>query len=105
MKQNIYQQRILQWKKQHGNLSLHAQKKLKNLLEEFEKSQAISKTSKELRLAIRTKLIREYQGKTITVTVMTNGFEFKNKVYKSLSAIANEVTGKHWNGRKFFGVV
>jgi hypothetical protein len=35
----------------------------------------------------------------------SNGFEFKNKVYKSLSAIANEVTGKHWNGRKFFGVV
>ena len=105
MKQNIYQQRILQWEKQYGNLSLHAQKKLKNLLEEFEKSQAISKTSKELQLAIGTKLIREYQGKIITVTVMTNGFEFKNKVYKSLSAIANEVTGKHWNGRKFFGVV
>jgi uncharacterized protein YpbB len=52
MKQNIYQQHILQWEKQYGNLSLHAQKKLKNLLEEFEKSQAISKTSKELRLAI-----------------------------------------------------
>ena len=105
MKQNIYQQRIQQWEKQYGNLSLHAQKKLKNLLEEFEKTQTISKTSKELRLAIGTKLIREYQGKIITVTVRTNGFEFKNKVYKSLSAIANEVTGKHWNGRKFFGVV
>ena len=105
MKQNIYQQRILQWEKQYGNLSLHAQKKLKNLLEEFEKSQAISKTSKELRLAIGTKLIREYQGKTIIVIVVQQGFEFKNKIYKSLSAIANEVTGKHWNGRKFFGVV
>ena len=74
MKQNIYQQRILQWEKQYGNLSLHAQKKLKNLLEEFEKTQAISKTSKELRLAIGTKLIRDYQGNTITVIVIQEGF-------------------------------
>ena len=105
MKQNIYHQRIQQGKKQYGNLSHQAQKKLKRLLEEFEKTQAISKTSKELRLAIGTKLIRDYQSNTITVTVVQEGFEFKNKVYKSLSAIANEVTGKHWNGRKFFGVV
>ena len=48
--------------------------------EEFEKTQAISKTSKELRLAIGTKLIRDYQGKTITVTVIHEGFEFKNKM-------------------------
>ena len=40
MKQNIYHQRIQQWEKQYGNLSLHAQKKLKRLLEEFEKTQA-----------------------------------------------------------------
>ena len=105
MKQNIYHQRIQQWEKQYGNLSLHAQKKLKKLLEEFEKTQTISKASKELRLAIGTKLIRDYQGRTITVTVIQEGVEFKKKIYKSLSAIANEVTGKHWNGRKFFGVV
>ena len=45
MKQNIYQRRILQWEKQYGNLSLHAQKKLKNLLEEFEKSSEFIKIS------------------------------------------------------------
>ena len=84
----------------HSNINA-----LNAVLEEFEKTQTISKTSKELRLAIGTKLIRDYQGRTITVTVIQEGFEFKNKIYKSLSAIANEVTGKHWNGRKFFGVV
>ena len=83
----------------------YANKLLNAVLEEFEKTQTISKASKELRLAIGTKLIRDYQGRTITVTVIQEGFEFKNKIYKSLSAIANEVTGKHWNGRKFFGVV
>ena len=105
MKQNIYQQRIQEWEKQYGGLSPNAQKKLKKLLEEFEKTQSVSKTNKALSLAIGTKLIREYQGKTIIVIVVQQGFEFKNKIYKSLSAIADEVTGKHWNGRKFFGVV
>ena len=101
MKQNIYQQRILQWEKQYGNLSLHAQKKLKNLLEEFEKSQAISKTSKEHRLAIGTKLIRDYQGKTITVTVIHEGFEFKNKMrYNGLNIKNYDKTRKNKKNKK-----
>ena len=67
MKQNIYHQRIQEWEKQYGGLSPNAQKKLKKLLEEFEKTQSVSKTNKALSLAIGTKLIREYQGKTIVV--------------------------------------
>lgn len=35
---------------------------------------------------------------------MENGYLFNNKVYKSLSAIANEITGSHWNGNKFWGI-
>ena len=32
------------------------------------------------------------------------GFNFKGKIYKTLSAVANVITGTHWNGKKFFGV-
>ena len=30
--------------------------------------------------------------------------EYNGKKYKSLSAIANKITGTRWNGKKFFGV-
>lgn len=51
-----------------------------------------------------TVLTRSYKGRTITVTVLDNGFEFEGDVYRSLSAIAKVITGSHWNGNYFFGV-
>jgi hypothetical protein len=51
-----------------------------------------------------TVLVREYKGQTIQVTVMDRGFEYLGRVYRSLSAIAKEVTGSHWNGLYFFGL-
>jgi len=50
-----------------------------------------------------TILTRPYKGRTITVTVLDNGFEFEGDVYRSLSAVAKAVTGSHWNGNYFFG--
>ena len=49
-------------------------------------------------------LTREYKGETIAVTVRKDGFEYQGEVYKSLSAVAKEVTGTHWNGYHFFGL-
>ena len=51
-----------------------------------------------------TILSRAYKGRTITVTVLDNGFEYEGEVYRSLSAVAKAVTGSHWNGRYFFGL-
>jgi len=51
-----------------------------------------------------TLLAREFQGRDIVVKVLDNGFEFDGRRYKSLSAIAQEVTGKKWNGFLFFGI-
>jgi hypothetical protein len=41
----------------------------------------------------------------VVVTVLPNGFEYEDKVYRSLSAIAKAVTGTHWNGYHFFNLV
>lgn len=49
-------------------------------------------------------LAREYQGRDIVVKVLDNGFEYENRRYKSLSAIAKEITGVKWNGFIFFGI-
>jgi Protein of unknown function (DUF2924) len=52
-----------------------------------------------------TVLTREYRGEAIRVTVLEKGFEWEGQVYRSLTAIANAVTGSHWNGYGFFGLL
>jgi len=49
-------------------------------------------------------LTREYKGRTINVRVLPNGFDYEGTVYRSLSAVAQAVTGAHWNGYLFFGI-
>lgn len=49
-------------------------------------------------------LSRLYRGRNIEVTVLPKGFEWEGKIYRSLSAIAQLVTGAHWNGLLFFGI-
>ena len=46
---------------------------------------------------------RRYKGRALVVKVREEGFEYEGKLYKSLSAIAREVTGTKWNGFLFFG--
>ena len=51
-----------------------------------------------------TRLIREYQGVEHCATVLADGFEYRGRPYKSLSAIARAITGTRWNGWVFFGI-
>ena len=51
-----------------------------------------------------TRLIREWQGVEHCVTVRDDGYEYQGRPYKSLSAIAREITGSRWNGWVFFGL-
>ena len=51
-----------------------------------------------------TLLSRTFGGETITVKVLLEGFEHQGRCYRSLSAIACEVTGTRWNGLAFFGL-
>ena len=51
-----------------------------------------------------TLLAREFRGRDVVVKVLDEGFEFEDRRYQSLSAIAKEVTGSKWNGFLFFGI-
>jgi hypothetical protein len=51
-----------------------------------------------------TILRRHYKGREIIVRVLADGFEFEQRVYRSLSAIAREITGTKWNGFLFFNL-
>ena len=50
------------------------------------------------------KLQRDYKGQRISVTVLAKGFLYEGECYKSLTAVAKAVTGKHWNGFHFFNL-
>lgn len=60
---------------------------------------------RDKRLPMRgTVLVRPYHGRMIEVRVLDQGFEHNGQVYKSLTAVARKITGKHWNGFHFFGL-
>ena len=78
-------------------------------LKAFAKQHA-NKTSVErkvkpiLRPVAGTRLIREWQGVEYCVTVRSDDFEYQGRPYKSLSSVAQAITGTQWNGLVFFGL-
>jgi len=55
-------------------------------------------------LAPGTRLLREWQGQTHHVTVLSSGFEYSGRTWRSLTAISREITGTAWSGPLFFGL-
>jgi len=55
--------------------------------------------------SLGTTLVRTWHGRQLQVRVLERGYEYDGAVYKSLSAIAKAITGAHWNGRLFWGLV
>jgi hypothetical protein len=49
-------------------------------------------------------IVKQFRGETIVVKVVDEGFEYRDRRYCSLSAIAQEITGTKWNGFLFFGL-
>ncbi len=49
-----------------------------------------------------TRLTRQFQGHNVAVEVLEQGFRYQQQVYRSLSAVARQVTGVQWNGFAFF---
>jgi len=49
-----------------------------------------------------TRIERVYHGKTLRVTVLEEGVEHEGVKYRTLSALANAITGSHVSGLAFF---
>jgi hypothetical protein len=59
---------------------------------------------RQVTLAAGTRLVREWNGRTISVDVVGDGFVWNDVRYRSLSEIARTVTGTRWSGPRFFGI-
>ena len=87
----------------HGGLAPAVKRRLRALAEEFEADAATSLVSAPL-LKPGTRLLREWKGKTHTVIVLDDDFEYDGERYQSLTKIARRITGAHWSGPRFFGL-
>lgn len=87
--------------RRHGSLPALVKRKLLRIL-----SDANQDMVRPLRhqLVPGTRLVREWNGETISVDVIEDGFAYDNRTWRSLSEIARHVTGAHWSGPRFFGL-
>ena len=87
----------------YGGLSKRTQRRLIALTKEVRSNGSIvSDPGPCIRPGAR--LLREWRGRTHTVVVTEDGFEYAGKTYTSLSKIAQTITGAHWSGPRFFGL-
>jgi len=87
-----------------GGLKPSTRKRLQKLSEELEGGIKTAPTE-AVKLKPGARLIREWRGETHEVNVVSSGFEYRKKSYKSLSEIARLITGTRWSGPRFFGLV
>ena len=59
----------------------------------------------DLRLPLPgTVLTRSFKGKIVKVCVLPDGFRYQDRRFRSLSAVAEHITGTRWNGYVFFSL-
>ena len=88
----------------HGGLSKATKRKLRSLAQKLETAGGPA-ANPGLSFKPGAKLIREWRGVTHCVIVLDDGFDYDGRRYRSLSRIARDITGAHWSGPRFFGLV
>jgi hypothetical protein len=87
----------------YGGLSVATKRRLREIANAVRTGDANAMLGSS-RIKPGTQMIRQWQGTTHTVTALVEGFEWNGRTYKSLSAVANAITGTNWNGFAFFGI-
>ena len=88
-----------------GGLSASALNELAEVAAKTGKSNAPAPPPpRQVMLTAGTRLVREWNGRTISVDVQGESYIWNDQHYGSLSEIARAVTGTRWSGPRFFGV-
>ena len=86
----------------HGGPNRALQRRLQILAGEFEKGARSFDSGGVLKTGAT--LVRQWRGHTHTVLARGDGFEYEGECYRSLTVIAEQITGAHWSGPRFFGL-
>ena len=101
--QRLYAQLLLE--RARGGLSAEAREELAAVAAKAGKSKAPTPPPpRQVMLTAGTRLVREWNGRTISVDVQGESYVWNDQQYGSLSEIARAVTGTRWSGPRFFGV-
>ena len=87
-----------------GGLGKATRRKLQTIAKNLRKTGRVGPTP-SLALKPGARLVREWRGRAHTVTVTEDGFEYAGASYPSLTKIAKKITGAHWSGPRFFGLL
>ena len=88
--------------KRYGGLKLAVRRQLRKIADGG--SAGVAANVKTARIVPGMRLIREWNGVVHTVDVVEGGFMWNGRTWKSLSAVAEAITGARWSGPRFFGL-
>jgi hypothetical protein len=88
---------------EYGGLGKATRRKLQTIAKSLRTTGRVG-PAPSLSLKPGARLLREWHGRTHTVTITEDGFEHEGASYPSLSKIAKKITGAHWSGPRFFGL-
>ncbi len=88
--------------KAYGGLSVTHGRQIEAAARQLGAGASVTRLSPKLRPG--TQLARDWGGRTHHVSVIDDGFEYRERRYRSLTAIAREITGAAWSGPRFFGL-
>ena len=88
---------------EHGELGKSTRRKLQTIAKALRATGRVGPMP-SLSLKPGARLVREWHGRTHTVTVTEDGFEYGGTSYPSLTKIAKKIKGTHWSGPRFFGL-
>ncbi len=89
----------------YGGLSKEAEKALEDAADADAASNLRPRETPKRAHVDGVQVEKVWRGKTHKVILHKDGrAEYEGRMFRSLSAVAKEITGTHWNGRAFFGV-
>lgn len=108
MNNKLIERKLERWHRKYSDYSPELKDKIKKLVDKFNMSEPfdssiVKKIQTKSSMTVK-RFLREYNGKIHEVKVLEQGYSYNDKIYKSLSAIAYDITGTRWNGKRFFGV-
>jgi hypothetical protein len=89
---------------EQSGLGRTTRRKLQTIARNFQKTGRVGPTP-SLALKLGARLVREWRGRTHSVTVAEDGFAYAGTSYPSLTKLAKKITGTHWSGPRFFGLL
>jgi len=87
----------------HGSASGALRRRLQTLTGELDRDGTSFDPGVVLKTG--TTLVRQWRGRAHTILVREDGFEYEGQRYRSLTMIAERITGAHWSGPRFFGLI